>query len=337
MLLTAGAVKVSRWPGFCALCHEIRPEYATWRVSTHQKVTCTTCHFVPAADGKQPNLLGGELLALKRIYQQAFGLYFMPIELKAPIPNGVCLGCHSPNRRPTPGRSDLIIPHDKHLAQGLQCSLCHAGVVHGRIAERDKTLDSDFDRWTPKVARSELVPPFTSLEMADCLACHKERGVSTRCETCHTTIRKPKSHQSPAWGSGEHGRAALSSVQECDLCHSLTAEPLQVNAATAAGAYARGNTLCSGCHRRKPPGHAGNWRLRHGATPRADTAGCLTCHDTSRSIPNSRSNQVYCAQCHRQQHPNGPPPNHPAAVIRGQGPSGPCYGCHNQQACVRCH
>ncbi len=337
LLLTVGALEVSRWPGFCATCHEIRPEYMTWKVSTHQKVACTNCHYVPGADGKRPSLIGGELLALKRVYQQVFGKYLLPIELKAPIPNAACLGCHSPNRNPTPRRTDITIPHDKHLAQGLHCSYCHAGVVHGRISEREKTLNGDFDRWTPELARSQLVPPFTTLRMANCLDCHKARGVPTRCGACHTTIHKPKSHQTPTWVPGDHGRAALGSIDECDRCHSITAEPLQIRAETIAASYSRSNAFCYGCHQGKPPGHAGNWRLRHGSTPKNGNKGCFTCHDSTRGSAGDRANQVYCTQCHRQMHPNGPPSNHPVPVVRGQGPSSQCYNCHIEQTCVQCH
>ncbi|WML46921.1 NapC/NirT family cytochrome c [Neobacillus sp. PS3-34] len=32
---------------FCSSCHEMKPEYYTWKASTHSEVDCVSCHIEP--------------------------------------------------------------------------------------------------------------------------------------------------------------------------------------------------------------------------------------------------------------------------------------------------
>ena len=56
----------------------------------------------------------------------------------------------------------VYFTHERHLAQGLQCTTCHGDV--GQMTT------------TPRAA---------TLEMGWCISCHQQRGASRDCLTCH--------------------------------------------------------------------------------------------------------------------------------------------------------
>lgn len=56
----------------------------------------------------------------------------------------------------------VYFTHERHLAHGLQCSSCHGEV----------------DRMT-------ATPRAATYEMGWCLSCHRQRGASRDCVTCH--------------------------------------------------------------------------------------------------------------------------------------------------------
>jgi hypothetical protein len=74
---------------------------------------------------------------------------------------------------------DVIANHAGHARAGVLCAQCHG-----------EATDEAF-------ARSKAVP-----WMASCVACHEERKVAARCETCHRDTREPmhgnvKLHHAP--------------------------------------------------------------------------------------------------------------------------------------------
>lgn len=96
----------------------------------------------------------------------------------------LCMSCHTSMSRPSPESAKLLeywggknpIPwvrlqkssdfiyftHEMHLQAGLECADCH-----GRV----ETM-----RFTPRAA---------TYEMGWCVTCHRARGASTDCLTCH--------------------------------------------------------------------------------------------------------------------------------------------------------
>ncbi|ACX51450.1 hypothetical protein Adeg_0286 [Ammonifex degensii KC4] len=166
----------------CAECHEMWPYISTWMLSAHKKVSCDRCHT---------NI---DLAAMEKAH--AAGSYRQPIALKAPMDRGVCLGCHSGQRAPSmPG--DLRDPHPIHFEAGVNCTACHYGVTHFKIAQRDVFKLPDFSNpsnWRPELVRTIATLPYSRPTMHDCFGCHQTVAVSlqpvdlkgTPCAGCHT-------------------------------------------------------------------------------------------------------------------------------------------------------
>jgi hypothetical protein len=68
--------------------------------------------------------------------------------------------------------SDLIFSHATHVRQGIECQRCHGDV--GELGRRG----SGF-------GRRGATGPYGVELMNFCLSCHRQRGASTDCLTCH--------------------------------------------------------------------------------------------------------------------------------------------------------
>lgn len=95
-----------------------------------------------------------------------------------------CMGCHSliatkrpeirkvaaywERQQPIPWVRIHNLPdyvyfsHKRHIRAGLQCQICHGPIESMQVVYR-----------------------YSSLEMGWCLSCHRQRGVSRDCATCH--------------------------------------------------------------------------------------------------------------------------------------------------------
>ncbi|GAW93574.1 cytochrome c3 family protein, partial [Calderihabitans maritimus] len=175
-VFSVAALKLTSTPQFCAICHEMRPEYVTWAATSHNKVACVKCHIEPGI----VNLIKHKMGAMKQLYQHVTKTYHRPIEMPHEIEDYICEQCHSQNRVVN-ASGDLIIPHEKHKIQEVPCVRCHSGVAHGKIAEREVTAEGDFSEWTLALGKKEAAPKYTRPAMKTCMTCHKERQVTTDC------------------------------------------------------------------------------------------------------------------------------------------------------------
>ena len=331
LALLGGVTWATSTPAFCKSCHEMRPEFYTWKVSDHSQVTCVRCHIGPSPQAFVQHKLG----ALKQIYQHVTGKYYLPIELAQPVGSSLCLQCHS-EQWESGGSGDLKIPHAKHLTQGINCTECHAGVAHGRVAEREQTIDGLFLSWNETKARSNMVRSFRLRGMKTCVECHETRGVSTSCETCHKERILPETHLASGWLQ-EHGKQALTDLSSCNRCHSYSLGMVRVKASNAAAEYARSNAFCSKCHLTRPAGHDGSIIPAHSANLRADgVEGCRICHETAKPRKVANVAKTFCNQCHQKPH-RKPPATHPVPVAAGETPTPACGRCHPLSTCGRCH
>lgn len=337
---------------FCSSCHDMKPEYYTWKASTHSEVECTNCHIEPGAK----NLAKDKAEGLVQAFKNVTNTYTAPIQMPKEIPNSACERCHNMKTRQVTTSGDLIIPHDKHLAKDIKCTQCHSGVAHGKIAERNVTFKSDYSKWDDSLGKSMMSDvKFTSPKMDVCIECHKARDVSTACKTCHTTGMVPKSHKQSDFKSDNHGKIAEKDVKKCNSCHQLMSddeikgledEPASQqflskgttkSKSVSAQDYAKENTFCKKCHSTKPPSHNRGWSNSHGAIAKQNTQKCLTCHDYQKTGFN-QINNITCSGCHPAKHEGKYyKSQHPIDLAGIKSPQALCYTCHDQSKCESCH
>lgn len=285
-----GAINATSQSEFCATCHEMSPEYVTWQASSHSQVECIDCHVGPG----WTNLLKDKVNALRQVYGHVTGNYAVPITLPHPIADDICQECHTPERQ-IKQQGELLIPHDRHQAAGVNCLSCHQGIAHAQVSVRGLTADADWESWSPARGREEVQPQFTTPRMETCISCHQERGVPVSCNTCHTAISAPAGHSAADWVS-RHGPETVANFQSCVSCHRGT-DPL--HPVKDVKELARVNELCATCHSQRPAGHTTNWIGEHkDVVAKQGMEDCLVCHDLQKEEVTSPG-QVYCDQCHQ--------------------------------------
>ncbi len=270
---------------------------------------------------------------------------------------GECTLCHPKGaaRRATLPPARLVFPHRRHVASGVDCEECHAGVRDTALATRDHL---------PRERQ--------------CMTCHQGRGVSVGCPTCHLTgpdgllrtwfppsplddpdklppIGRPALALSPPSLAGRltprgargaahdadwhrsHGPVANADPQMCSSCH--------------------GPDYCRGCHGGDlTPArlHPDDWVSLHALAARGRDLQCQSCHRL----------QTFCRDCHRRTrvvargedeafalpsafefHPPGwttfPAAGDPPAAshhsVQARRDLAACASCHSEATCVRCH
>lgn len=344
-------LKATSTPSFCVSCHDMQPEYYTWKASAHSEVACVNCHIEPGAK----NLIKDKANGLVQVYKYATNTYTAPIQMPNAISNKSCERCHNMPTREVNASGDVIIPHNKHLKKDIGCTECHSGVAHGKIAERKMTYQTDYDKWDKKLGSKTMADlKFTRPDMDTCIDCHKARKVSTECKTCHTTGMKPESHNSPDFKTKSHGILAGKELKECNECHkymsnnTLEGYPGSTNDGDLSQIiqvanknqfdYARENTFCANCHNKRPTSHTSQFFSRHNTLAKENEKLCLACHDVQkRTIPST--NNVNCYSCHPSSHSQNPNfrVGHPVPVAKNQKPNDFCYTCHVKKTCTSCH
>ena len=282
----------------CAECHEMAPEVATWQVSSHSQVDCTACHKTKASDYKA---------------KHDSGSFQKPINIAKQVDSRTCKKCHS-KRRITTASGDVLIPHDRHDKQGVDCVLCHAGVVHAKVSQRklDVELD-DYSKWNVTVAEKVAVSYYTQPNMWTCISCHKSLKVTTKCSVCHSRISGLPSHEQGAWKT-EHGKTGRASIGECTKCHVTPDSPKFVSPSTGdqAADFARANEFCYKCHLQAPGNHV-DMRKNHPSIAGSRGAlNCFTCHSIQQGSPDSNVTGTFCNQCHWFEGTVSPPAAAPA-------------------------
>ena len=79
-------LKVTSSASFCSSCHEMQPEYDTWKASTHSEVDCVSCHVQPGAK----NIANSKIEGVIELYKQKTNTYTAPIQMPKDIPNAAC-------------------------------------------------------------------------------------------------------------------------------------------------------------------------------------------------------------------------------------------------------
>lgn len=334
LMFTTGAV-VTEAPGYCRSCHEMEPEYQTWQATAHQNIKCVNCHRQPGLS----NLITYKVSSVKEIFRHYTG-FNRPIKTATPIGNKACEVCHSFNRTYTPS-GDIIIPHDRHKARGIACVDCHAGVAHGKIAQRGVTNEGELAAWTLSTAKQETPSKYTNPSMSSCMECHYKKKITTECKACHRTIMLPADHRESKWlAQAKHGLAARRNLSECNRCHSYSIEVTNVSTKDKIAQYAQVNSFCAACHMVVPPSHKDKWLMYHKEQVKVKgQANCLICHNEDRAPQPERVSAIYCNKCHGAdiKHPDGWLRQHPQIVKTEGITKKGCFECHDSAQCSNCH
>ncbi len=218
LVIAASTVTISRQPGFCVNCHEIRPAYDQWRTSAHSAITCLDCHAEPGLAGYiKVNTTGLVHLATHLVSD-----YRLPQE--ADVRDASCLNCHPRESRPEESlRTTLRVAHSKHDKQ--QCADCHERLVHVSSVAQVSTTPKNHAVRDCSVCHTPQNCPHGDATLA-CTSCHsgnipkhepaQARGVMPRenCQECHKKNKVGSPDYCPTCHVSPHGVSLL-----CSRCH----------------------------------------------------------------------------------------------------------------------
>ncbi|WP_409272294.1 NapC/NirT family cytochrome c [Neobacillus sp. SCS-31] len=336
---------------FCSSCHEMKPEYYTWKASSHGEVDCVNCHIEPGVE----NLAKAKGNGLVELYKKQTQTYTAPIRMPKDIPDKSCERCHNVYKRDVTPSGDLIIPHDKHKNEGIECIQCHSGVAHAKIADRKMTFKTDYAKWDESVGKSAMEDvSWTKPDMDTCMSCHESREITLECAACHTSGMYPESHKKADFKTSNHGTLAKKDLSTCNNCHKYMskdeikgfeeapAHTQYLNKGSTANSkikpqdYAKTNTYCRDCHSKKPESHKRGFVSKHGDYAKSNETRCLACHDYQKTGTHRITNTT-CNSCHPSSHGNDFRITHPVDVPVGQKLNNTCYQCHSKRTCTACH
>lgn len=351
---TIGITWGTSLPKFCATCHIMKPEFATWQASSHSQVDCTTCHVDPGLI----SALKHKVVVAKELYMYFAKTYELPIQMTEKIPDSRCLQCHSLKRKVSTTYPDLNIPHKRHNAKGISCIKCHKGVAHGKVASSGLTMGGDLSKWDKSMGAQQMTVKNTVPTMDLCMDCHGRRGVTVACEACHAGSMKPESHQEQSFKTN-HGKLAKKNIKQCDTCHAYIKAPgvvsndlpeeedpvakylnsMQVETGSDSGYadYAKSNEYCIACHKKRPPSHNDNWPFIHGREADKDEQKCMICHSPRNDVTGT-TQKAACSSCHPSIHKSPWRTSHPIEVPLRYGKlETKCFQCHVKDICGSCH
>lgn len=281
----------------CASCHEMRPQYTTWKASSHSRVACGRCHENSTGVfgvGQWQQKIGRMLIGHLR------DDFSTPIKAREPVSGQRCLKCHTVDRYITLN-SDLIIPHARHISEfKVDCTVCHYRVVHGGITEEGYTRERERLNWSEKAGQELLQYLGTDVPMERCMECHRQRRGPVSCETCHREFVKPEDHLLVGWEK-KHGQELYQKgTAYCDRCHSITRSKKVEGVSNPFLRYVRENDFCFNCHgNRRPKNHTAGWRYEHSEYVKDYRFNnCLACHDGHKTGSGYRVDKYYCSRCH---------------------------------------
>lgn len=330
----------------------MKPEYFTWKASSHEKITCVDCHVNP---GLADSLLYNFTL-IKRLALTLTHTYTFPIKPLAQISNEACKECHNMEKRRATVTGDLIISHSLHDDLGVDCAKCHSTVTHANIANKKVTYSSDYRRWNETIGQSMMNDNYSIRpDMDVCMRCHQLRKAPLGCEACHYTVMIPEDHKNEPFKEGGHGKLADSNLVYCDSCHQYMTE-VQVEGlqevpifmeylrkssedkkTVTVPTYAKANTYCIDCHRTRPPSHKQErFMMNHGLLADAKKSSCTTCHNVNPGSVGGVTN-IACNSCHPSPHREGWRVRHPFDVPSNGMITESCYRCHPADRCGGCH
>ena len=305
IVTTSALIEATSQPGFCVTCHVMRPYFDAWRASTHDNVSCVTCHVPPGVEGT----IKHKFMAFSMLANYATGLYKRS-KPWAEIDDASCLrgGCHETRLLAgTELFKNVNFDHRPHLEQPrrdrqLRCTSCHAQIVQGE---------------------------HISVTEGTCFLCHfkpDSLGQMTdlaRCTHCHT----PPAGSAAADTAFDHA-SVLTRHVDCQSCHAT---------AVAGDGYVPPER-CNSCHAQVE--HIERYHdleFVHQTHVTKRKVECLQCHIAIRhghDVAAEKEPSRQCAAC------PGMPDNAYELVWRGELPGLPATPSSMARAgmtCASCH
>ncbi len=219
-LVVALGASSTRW--FCAnACHKVQGDtIIAYELSSHSEISCMACHMPVGAD--PVTFLLHKAKALGELYLTVTNNYHLPLNATSHLAqsyemgSGQCTQCHSANRVVTPSEG-IIIDHEIHEENHVQCTLCHNRVAH---PENFTLTLKDPNTGEPNRPHDDF------MKMTACFRCHgltPDAKAPGECAKCHTLDfpLKPESHlakdfypQGHAKLAKEHREKALAAQDE---------------------------------------------------------------------------------------------------------------------------
>jgi cytochrome c nitrite reductase small subunit len=283
LVLVVGTVSIFSTSSSCNICHEMNPNFITWKNSKHSHVPCLSCHF---AANNTIGFIAEEPQGLIEVYQHITGSYPKIINKDSSLSqqrmkSGVCLRCHQA-KRPNFVVDEVKINHNAHVNLGITCETCHNRVIH-------------------KGARGYFY--LNGLRMMDgCMRCHspgkpkiiKGEKAPTACTTCH--LKKNIAQEAL-----NATNPTVSDFSDCEGCHQIR-NPEIVNQYKQSIMMTEGGLTCQSCHKD---------HLSNEFVPFPDPVKCEKCHKKIARLvvekkhgskdfqsPFKKASQVRCNYCH---------------------------------------
>jgi nitrate/TMAO reductase-like tetraheme cytochrome c subunit len=328
-------------PSFCSSCHEMAPEYETYKQSAHNQINCVQCHDKPGFS----NMIDNKKNLIKAIQSHYSEIPNQILQTNVQIVSSEnCLKCHSKNRLVT-ATGDLKVNHPGHIKEGIPCITCHEGVAHAKIAARGLNTSKDRDKWTKSNVKKLTNELYTKPNMGTCIDCHDKvnHGEQPWKDTAYSMPPKPEE--------------AVTTEENQDK----KTQKLILQAIGKQSVNVKISMECTTCHKivKVPKLHKNfDWPVNHGTTAIQKLDQCQNCHQDSKWIkkvpqedimtllqkdkqvnyqPNyeqtknhSRTNQ-FCSTCHSNR-----PPSH----ILNNWTTGHVLASFNEiekQKCFICH
>ncbi|WP_409271941.1 cytochrome c3 family protein [Neobacillus sp. SCS-31] len=274
-----GALSYASTPTFCASCHEMAPQHATFQVSAHNQIKCVQCHIKPG--GK--NTIINKVAEAKRVAAHFISPPTQVVQ-KVAVNNENCEQCHSRNRLVT-ATGDIIVNHVGHIEKGIPCITCHRGVVHAKVVERGISDSFTYQAWTKENAEKLIGEKFVKPNMGTCIDCHERvnKGKRPWKDPAYSLTdvdsdlaldeKDPSIEETPEMKAGTPERSLPKNTQKVIL--------------EAMGQQKTDTKLsmqCFTCHQEinTPKNHSGrNWSQAHGSNAVKELGECLNCHKDS--------------------------------------------------------
>lgn len=220
-------------PAYYERYPELRERMDNWRVSTHGRMSCQSCHVHPGARG----YLDFAVRSIPAFYSQlARGPHETNL-FDAPD-HTACQQCHTSYRQVS-ADGDLLIPHRAHVEiLEIDCVACHSELVHAGSPE-------GFNRPSMKMCLDE---------------CHDGEVAGNECVKCHTRKHVPEDHLRSDWlaihaeevDTIECGECHAWTPDYCEDCHSKRPASHAGNWKTDHAVRARDHAAgCMVCHSQK--------------------------------------------------------------------------------------